>query len=80
MKSLVGLALPVLAASAVVERDNAPPAFKLNNVIYGGSGCPQGSIDIKWTDSGILPICMSHFFSSVLHHLPRPTITDSTTN
>lgn len=35
----------------------APSSFKIAGVISGGSGCPQGSIDIDYTDSRVLPIC-----------------------
>lgn len=35
----------------------APSSFKIAGVVSGGSGCPQGSIDIDYTDSRILPIC-----------------------
>lgn len=35
----------------------APSSFKIANVVSGGSGCPQGSIDIDWTDQKVLPIC-----------------------
>ena len=62
MKSLLALSLPVLALAAPHSpRDSAasPPSFKINRVVSGGSGCPQGSIDINWTNNGILPICMS---------------------
>ena len=60
MKSFVALSLPLLALSAptTVERDSSSPSsYKINKVVYGGSGCPQGSLDINWTNNGILPIC-----------------------
>tara|TARA_R110002003_G_scaffold228_12_gene16680 strand:+ start:14519 stop:14737 length:219 start_codon:yes stop_codon:yes gene_type:complete len=41
----------------VVSRDAAPSSFKIVDVVSGGSGCPQGSIDVKWTDNKIFPIC-----------------------
>lgn len=62
MKPLLALSLPALALSAplLADRDAAaPPSFKINKVISGGSGCPQGSIDVDWTNNGILPICTS---------------------
>jgi hypothetical protein len=37
----------------------APPSFKITNVVHGGSGCPQGSMNITWTDTRVLPICTS---------------------
>lgn len=43
-------------ASEIVTRDPTPSSFKITNVVYGGSGCPQGSIDIKWNDSRVFPI------------------------
>lgn len=50
----------VLAATSIAAPQNAaPPSFRIKNVISGGSGCPQGSIDVSWTDSKVLPICTS---------------------
>lgn len=59
MKSFVALFLPVLALAAphALDTSAAPPSFKINKVISGGSGCPQGSIDVEWTNNAILPIC-----------------------
>jgi hypothetical protein len=51
------LATPVPAAS------EAPSSFKITSVVSGGSGCPQGSIDIDWADNRILPICTYSFYS-----------------
>ncbi|KAK3201784.1 hypothetical protein GRF29_164g625709 [Pseudopithomyces chartarum] len=66
MKSLVALSLPLLALSAptTVERDSAPPSYRINKVVYGGSGCPQGSLDINWTNNGILPIYFGNQFTT----------------
>ncbi|KAL1612766.1 hypothetical protein SLS60_000995 [Paraconiothyrium brasiliense] len=68
MKSLIALSLPALALSAplVADTSSAPPAFKINKVISGGSGCPQGSIDIDWTNNGILPIYFSKDFTATV--------------
>jgi hypothetical protein len=44
-------------SSPVPDSSPAPSSFKITNVVSGGSGCPQGSIDINWTDNRILPIC-----------------------
>jgi hypothetical protein len=57
--TFTALALAALSlASPVpdVEAAAAPPSFKITKIISGGSGCPQGSIDIDHTDSKILPI------------------------
>ncbi|KAF2033049.1 hypothetical protein EK21DRAFT_98605 [Setomelanomma holmii] len=64
--STLALAAASLASpiSEVVSRDVAPTSFKITDVVYGGSGCPQGSIDVKWTDSKILPIYFSKDFTA----------------
>ena len=50
----------ILAAVAIAApTGQAPDSFKITNVVSNGSGCPQGSIDIDWTDQEILPICKS---------------------
>jgi len=36
---------------------SGPSSFKITNIISGGTGCPQGSIDIAYTDNAVLPIC-----------------------
>ncbi|KAF2246866.1 hypothetical protein BU26DRAFT_567210 [Trematosphaeria pertusa] len=53
------LATPIPDAVAA-----APPAFKINKVVYGGSGCPQGTIDVDYTNSAILPIYFSKDFTA----------------
>lgn len=58
------LALTVFAAAGVASAfpqtpSMPPPSFKITNVVSGGTGCPQGSIDLHWTDSKVLPICKS---------------------
>lgn len=57
----LSLASPVPDAAAP-----APPSFKIAKVISGGSGCPQGSIDIDYTDSKILPIRFSKDFTAAV--------------
>ncbi|KAJ4292681.1 hypothetical protein N0V90_009344 [Kalmusia sp. IMI 367209] len=66
MKSIIALSLPLLALASPLPADvaAAPPAFKINRVVSGGSGCPQGSIDIDYTNSGILPIYFSRDFTA----------------
>jgi hypothetical protein len=61
MKSFIALSFPLLALSSPLTPNAAaaPPSFKINKVVSGGSGCPQGSIDVDWTNNGILPICTS---------------------
>lgn len=58
------LALPILTVAAVASAlpqtaSTPPPSFKITNVVSGGTGCPQGSIDVNWTDDKVLPICES---------------------
>jgi hypothetical protein len=55
------LASPVPQAAA-----SAPPVFKITNIVSGGSGCPQGSIDIDYSNSGILPIYFSRDFTAAV--------------
>jgi hypothetical protein len=58
-------ALALAAVTLAAPQSGAtPPSFKIKDVVSGGSGCPQGSIDINWTDNRILPIC-----SSFIHEL-----------
>lgn len=57
------LALAAVALSnPIPDSAAAPPSFKIANVVSGGSGCPQGSIDINWTNQAVLPI--RTYFSS----------------
>lgn len=56
MKGLLAT-LALAAVSLASPTNQAPDSFKIKNVVYGGSGCPQGSIDVDWTENGILPIC-----------------------
>ncbi|PSN67193.1 hypothetical protein BS50DRAFT_385006 [Corynespora cassiicola Philippines] len=44
----------------------APPSFRIKKVASGGSGCPQGSIDVDFTDSRILPIYFSKDFTATV--------------
>jgi hypothetical protein len=55
------LALAATALANPVPADAAPSSFSIEGVVYGGSGCPQGSLDINWTDKAILPISTLHF-------------------
>ena len=55
------LASPIPEAAA-----SSPPVFKINQVISGGSGCPQGSIDVDYTNSGIVPIYFSRDFKATV--------------
>jgi hypothetical protein len=55
----LSLASPVPDAAAA-----APASFKITKIISGGSGCPQGSIDIDHTDSRVLPIRFSKDFTA----------------
>lgn len=62
--SAIALAAATLASPIPDAVAAAPPSFRIANVISGGSGCPQGSIDINFTDSKILPIYFSRDFTA----------------
>jgi len=69
MKSIIALTLASMALASPVPEPAAaaaPPAFKIKNVVSGGSGCPQGSIDINFSDSAILPIYFSRDFTATV--------------
>jgi hypothetical protein len=55
----LALAAASLANPVPTTSSDAPSSFKIVNVVSGGSGCPQGSIDVNWTDNKIFPICKS---------------------
>ncbi|KAH7391112.1 hypothetical protein DE146DRAFT_155845 [Phaeosphaeria sp. MPI-PUGE-AT-0046c] len=61
--TLTTLALAV-ATFASPAPSVAPSSFKIANVVSGGSGCPQGSIDIDWTDQKVLPISFDRQFTA----------------
>lgn len=63
--TFTALALAALSLATPVPEAAAPASFKIQGVVSGGSGCPQGSIDIDYTDSKILPICKSCLLSTV---------------
>ncbi|KAJ4404520.1 hypothetical protein N0V91_005864 [Didymella pomorum] len=72
--------LPILAVAAVASAlpqstSTPPPSFKITNVVSGGTGCPQGSIDVKWTDDKVLPINFSNEFVAAVG--PKAEITAS---
>ncbi|EMD59563.1 hypothetical protein GGP41_004399 [Bipolaris sorokiniana] len=60
--TLATLVLAAVAAAAPTYQ--APDSFKIKSVVSGGSGCPQGSIDIDWTEQGILPIYFNKQFTA----------------
>ena len=67
MKSILALTLASLTLATPLPASNAalaPPAFKIKNVVSGGSGCPQGSIDIIFSDSTLMPIYFSRDFTA----------------
>ncbi len=65
--SLVTIALAALSfASPVPDTTSTPPVFSINNVIHGGTGCPQGSIDIDWTNSKVCPIYFPAEFTAIV--------------
>ncbi|KAF2182512.1 hypothetical protein K469DRAFT_636395 [Zopfia rhizophila CBS 207.26] len=62
---LPSLALASLSLANPIPETAQPPSFKINKVIYGGSGCPQGSIDVDFTPDGrILPIYFGKDFTA----------------
>jgi hypothetical protein len=61
------LAIAVVASALPQTTSTPPPAFKITNVVSGGTGCPQGSIDVNWADNKILPICESTTLPSTPH-------------
>ncbi|KAL1599313.1 hypothetical protein SLS59_006330 [Nothophoma quercina] len=72
--------LPILTFAAVASAlpqttSIPPPSFKITNVISGGTGCPQGSIDVSWTDNKILPINFGKEFIAAVG--PKAEIADS---
>ncbi|KAF1835729.1 hypothetical protein BDW02DRAFT_495365 [Decorospora gaudefroyi] len=56
--------LALAALSVAAPASHRPSSFSIKNVISGGSGCPQGSIDIDWTDSSVLPIYFNKEFTA----------------
>lgn len=66
--TLATLVLAAVAAAAPTYQ--APDSFQIKSVVSGGSGCPQGSINIDWTEQGILPICTFSPMSSFPPNTP----------
>ncbi|KAF2868811.1 hypothetical protein BDV95DRAFT_597125 [Massariosphaeria phaeospora] len=63
--TFTALALAATAlANPLPEAQGAPPSFRIKNVVSGGSGCPQGSVDIDYTDSKVLPIYFNREFTA----------------
>jgi hypothetical protein len=60
----LALAAASLANPVPAPATSAPSSFKITNVVSGGSGCPQGSIDVDWKDSKLLPIYFSREFTA----------------
>ncbi|KAF1356015.1 hypothetical protein EJ07DRAFT_130232 [Lizonia empirigonia] len=76
------LTIPILGFTAIVsalpQPSTPPPCFKITNVVSGGTGCPQGSINATWTDEQILPINFSKTFTASVG--PTTDITESRKN
>lgn len=80
------LTIPILGFTALVsalpQPSTPPPSFKITNVVSGGTGCPQGSINATWTDEQILPISTSTLLhpqapihqSTILTDTPQPRL------
>ncbi|KAF1954501.1 ankyrin [Byssothecium circinans] len=71
MKAVSALATLALVTASLASPipdavSSSPPVFKINKVISGGSGCPQGSIDVDYTNSGIVPIYFSKDFTATV--------------
>lgn len=67
MKFVLSVAAIIAVASALPQSlSTPPPSFKITSVVSGGTGCPQGSVDVDWTDEKVLPICkaLKNFSSS----------------
>lgn len=62
----IALAACSLASPVPDNVAAAPPSFKIANIISGGSGCPQGTIDINFTDNKILPIYFNKEFTAAI--------------
>ncbi|EAT81105.2 hypothetical protein SNOG_11397 [Parastagonospora nodorum SN15] len=74
----LALAAASLANPVPTTSSDAPSSFKIVNVVSGGSGCPQGSIDVNWTDNKIFPIYFSPAFTARVGS--RADATDSRKN
>lgn len=68
--SVLTLALATAVAALPQTSSSPPPSFNITNVVAGGTGCPQGSIDVRWTDDAVLPICktLPYFKTQVSSH------------
>ncbi|KAF2466023.1 uncharacterized protein BDR25DRAFT_238543 [Lindgomyces ingoldianus] len=60
------LAALVLAGPVPDVASPSPPSYKIISAIHGGNGCPQGSIDLEFTDSRLLPIYFGNDFMATL--------------
>ena len=79
MKFVLSVAAVVAVSSALPQNlTAAPPAFKIVNVVSGGTGCPQGSIEVNWTDERVLPIYYGKEFTAAVGS--KAAIADSRKN
>ncbi|KAF2820735.1 hypothetical protein CC86DRAFT_304601 [Ophiobolus disseminans] len=60
----LALAAATVATPVPGAASAAPSSFRITNVVSAGSGCPQGSIDVKWTDNKIFPIYFNREFTA----------------
>lgn len=58
--------LPLAFANPLPASGSPPPAFKIEGISSGGSGCPQGSIDVKFSGTDILPIQFNGNFTAAV--------------
>ncbi|RMZ67438.1 hypothetical protein GMOD_00001361 [Pyrenophora seminiperda CCB06] len=56
--------IALVAVAVAAPTSQTPDSFSIKNVVSAGSGCPQGSIDINWSESGILPIYFNKQFTA----------------
>ncbi|KAJ4988849.1 secreted protein [Stagonosporopsis vannaccii] len=76
MKStFLTIALATAVAALPQTLSTPPPSFNITNVVAGGTGCPQGSIDVRWTDDAILPIYFGKEFTAAVG--PKAEIVDA---
>ncbi|KAJ8114565.1 hypothetical protein OPT61_g3574 [Boeremia exigua] len=69
------LALVTAVAALPQTASTRPPSFNITDVVSGGTGCPQGSIDVRWTDDAVLPIYFGKEFTAAVG--PKVEIAES---
>ncbi|KAH6643084.1 hypothetical protein C7974DRAFT_116951 [Boeremia exigua] len=72
---LLTLVLAAAAAALPQTASSTPPAFNITDVVSGGSGCPRGSVDVRWTDNAVLPIYFGKEFTAAVG--PKVEVADA---